>query len=254
MRGVDFEAHALRAPAPPLVMEMPPYRMPQPKVVLYTVASRASVFIRRAGTVILALSILLWALTTFPRTSHNTNASATTETASAETRALNESRDVAGAIGESGTDNMPVAEASEQLRHSFAGRMGRFIEPAIAPLGFDWQIGIGLIASFAAREVFVSTMSIVYNSADADGEDTSSLIGAMRDARRADKTPVWTGLTAVSLMVFFVLACQCLSTVAIVRRETNSWQWAIFMVAYMLVLAYAASFATYQGGRWLGFA
>lgn len=242
----------LRAPAPPLVMEMPPYRMPQPKVVLYTVASRASVFIRRAGTVILALSILLWALTTFPRTKQSSTVDATAQTS--EGRMTNERHDVAGEIGESGTDNLPVAEASEQLRHSFAGRMGRFIEPTIAPLGFDWQIGIGLIASFAAREVFVSTMSIVYSTAAADGDaDTSSLVGAMRDARRADGSPVWTGLTAVSLMVFFVLACQCLSTVAIVRRETNSWRWALFMVAYMLVLAYGASLATYQGGRWLGF-
>lgn len=241
----------LRAPAPPLVMEMPPYRMPQPKVVLYTVASRASVFIRRAGTVILALSILLWALTTFPRTRESSNADATAQ--NSEGRMTNEQHDVAGEIGESGTDNLPVAEASEQLRNSFAGRMGRFIEPSIAPLGFDWQIGIGLIASFAAREVFVSTMSIVYSTASEDDADTSSLVGAMRDARRADGSPVWTGLTAVSLMVFFVLACQCLSTVAIVRRETNSWRWALFMVAYMLVLAYGASLATYQGGRWLGF-
>ncbi len=243
----------LRAPAPPLVMEMPPFRMPQVKTVAQTVASRATVFIRRAGTVILALSILLWALTTFPRTPQATRAIADTSAESSSRSTTSEQRDVAGKIGESASDEMPTAVASEQLRHSFAGQMGHLIEPAIAPLGFDWQIGIGLIASFAAREVFVSTMSIVYSSVS-DTEDTSSLVGALHDARRADGSPVWTPLTAVSLMVFFVLACQCLSTVAVVRRETNSWRWAFFMVAYMLALAYAASLVTYQGGRWLGFA
>lgn len=246
----------LRAPAPPLVLEMPPYRMPQPGVVLQTVASRAMVFVRRAGTVILALSILLWALTTFPRTpemadagTHARAESSTTETAST----TDERRDVAGAIGESTADDLPVPEASEQLRQSFAGRAGHLIEPVIAPLGFDWQIGIGLIASFAAREVFVSTMSIVYNVGDAEEDDSSSLIGTMRAARRADGSSVWTPLTALSLMVFFVLACQCISTVAVVRRETNSWRWTAFMVLYMLVLAYAASFVIYQGGRLIGF-
>jgi ferrous iron transport protein B len=232
--------------------------MPQPKVVLQTVASRALVFIRRAGTVILALSILLWALTVFPRTASETSITTKTasDTAAAEpvVETTAERRDVAGEIGESVGDGMPAAAAGEQLRHSFAGRIGHFIEPAIVPLGFDWQIGIGLIASFAAREVFVSTMSIVYNVADDEetGED-SSLVTALRDARRADGTRVWTPLTAMSLMVFFVLACQCMSTVAVVRRETNSWRWTLFMVAYMLVLAYAASFAVYQGGRLLGF-
>ena len=238
----------LRAPAPPLVLEMPPYRMPQPATVLQSVASRAYLFVRRAGTVILALSILLWALTTFPRLPESTAPQTT-----ASTDATNGRHDVAGAIGESGFDERPVDDASAQLRHSFAGRAGRLLEPVIAPLGFDWQIGIGLIASFAAREVFVSTMSIVYGAGGGD-EDTTSLIGSMRDAKRIDGSPVWTGLTAVSLMVFFVLACQCISTVAVVRRETGSWAWTTFMVAYMLVLAYGASFVVYQGGRLLGYA
>jgi ferrous iron transport protein B len=145
-----------------------------------------------------------------------------------------------------------VSDEGEQLRQSYAGRLGRAIEPVIEPLGFDWRIGIGLIASFAAREVLVSTLSIVYNVGK-DAEATSpSLIDAVRDARRPDGRPAWTPLVAVSMMVFFVLACQCMSTVAVVRRETNSWRWPLFMVAYMLVLAYAASFITYQGGRLLG--
>jgi len=124
----------------------------------------------------------------------------------------------------------------------------------IRPLGFDWKIGVALIASFAAREVLVSTLSIIYNTGkDADAQ-SEGLMQAIRDAKRDDGTKVWTPLTAVTLMVFFVLAMQCMSTVAVVRRETNSWAWTIFMVVYMTGLAYAAAFLTFQGGRLLGFA
>ncbi len=244
----------LRAPTPPLVMELPPYRVPQLRVVAHTVMSRAWMFIRRAGTVILAISILLWGLVTFPRTAQLTG-----EQQSAVTQSVRETgleNGATAAVDVAGNDGAEANTQSQgaQLRGSFAGRFGQFIEPAIAPLGFDWRIGIGLISSFAAREVFVSTMSIVYNvGSDATEEDTS-LISAFTDARRDDGSPAWTPLVAVSLMVFFVLACQCMSTVAIARRETNSWAWTLFMVAYMLVLAYAASFVTYQGGRLLGFA
>jgi len=140
-----------------------------------------------------------------------------------------------------------------QVQNSFAGRAGRLIEPVIRPLGFDWKIGIGLISSFAARETIISTLSIVYNVGDDSDAKSSSLVDALRDAKRADGSPVWTPLTGLSLMIFFLLACQCMSTVAIVRRETNSWRWPIFMVSYMLALAYLASLVTYQGGRLLGF-
>ena len=138
------------------------------------------------------------------------------------------------------------------MQNSFAGRAGRFIEPAIQPLGFDWKIGVGLISSFAARETIISTLSIVYNVGD-DSENKTSLVDAMRNAKRPDGSPVWTPLVGLSLMIFFLLACQCMSTVAIVRRETNSWRWPIFMVSYMLMLAYVASLITYQGGRLFGF-
>ena len=126
------------------------------------------------------------------------------------------------------------------------------IEPVIRPLGFDWKIGVALIASFAAREVLVSTLSIIYNVGKDENEQSETLVSAIRDAKRPDGTPVWTPLTAVTLMVFFVLAMQCMSTVAVVCRETNSWAWTLFMVGYMTTLAYAAAFITYQGGRLLG--
>ena len=256
----------LKAPPPPLVLELPPYRMPNVSNVLHTIFSRAWMFVRRAGTVILAISILLWALVTFPRTETPVPA----DEAAVEQQAAT-ARDRSGAGEESereetvqpaaGASNVAEAvedegarrEEGEQIRQSYAGRLGRLIEPTIRPLGFDWQMGIGLIASFAARETLVSTLSIVYNVGDEAGEESASLVGAVRNARSPDGSPAWTPLVAVSMMVFFVLACQCMSTVAVVRRETNSWRWPLFMVGYMLALAYAASLITFQGGRLLGF-
>jgi len=210
----------LKAPAPPFVMELPPYRLPNPGNVAHALLTRSTVFLKRAGTVILAISIILWALVAFPRAGSSPSG--------------------------------PEADKTAQVQNSFAGRAGRLIEPAIRPLGFDWKIGIGLISSFAARETIISTLSIVYNVGD-NSDDKSSLVGALQNAKRADGSKVWTPLTGLSLMIFFLLACQCMSTVAIVRRETNSWRWPLFMVGYMLVLAYVASFVTYQGGHLLGF-
>jgi ferrous iron transport protein B len=233
----------LKSPPPPLVMELPPYRMPRLSNVVHTMVSRAHLFVRRAGTVILAISIIIWALVTFPR-APVTDPAAVPVAVSAE-----------GRQGESPEEPVVpggAAEGEAQLRNSFAGRLGRVIEPAIAPLGFDWQMGIGLIASFAAREVLVSTLSITYGVGGAEDAESPSLIEAVRNAQRPDGSPAWTPLVAVSMMVFFVLACQCMSTVAVVRRETNSWRWPIIMVVYMTSLAYIASLITYQGGQLLG--
>ncbi len=223
-----FKRTILRSPPPPLVMELPPYRLPNIRTVLQNMFQRGWLFVKRAGTVILAISIILWALTAFPRITAPPESSAT-------------------AAG------MEFQSAAPDLKDSYAGQLGKIIEPAIAPLGFDWKMGVALIASFAAREVLVSTLSILYN-VDKDAEaDSPSLIEAVRDAKKDDGAPAWSPLIALTMMVFFVLACQCMSTVAVVRRETNSWGWPVFMVVYMTVLAYAASFITYQGGRLLGF-
>jgi ferrous iron transport protein B len=136
--------------------------------------------------------------------------------------------------------------ASEQLRHSLAGRFGHLIEPAIKPLGYDWKMGVGLVGAFAAREVFVSTMAIVYG---AGGEDqTEPLSQAMLRDTHPDGTRVWTPLIAVSLLVWFVLAMQCMSTLAIVKRETSSWRWPLFMLLYMNALAYVVCLLIYQVG------
>lgn len=244
----------LKAPPPPLVLELPPYRVPNLLTVAQTIWSRAWLFVRRAGTVILAISIILWVLVTFPRSQANPNQGAPAAAEVAQQQQPGSERE---GVGASASNQSAQGEASdetgEQIRNSFAGRAGRFIEPLIAPLGFDWKMGIGLISSFAARETLVSTFSIVYNVGSDETEGSPSLIDAVRNARRPDGTPAWTPLVAVSMMVFFVLACQCMSTVAVVRRETNSWRWPLFMVGYMLVLAYIASLITFQGGRLLGF-
>ncbi|MFT3745582.1 MAG: ferrous iron transport protein B [Pyrinomonadaceae bacterium] len=223
----------LIAPPPPFLMEMPPYRVPNLRTVIQNMITRAWLFLKRAGTVILAISIILWALMYFPRSS----APAAVAPTNSEQAAV---------------DPEPLPEG-EQLKHSFAGKLGHAIEPAIAPLGFDWKIGVALIASFAAREVLVSTLSIIYNVGKDENEESETLIAAVREAKREDGRLAWTPLTALTLMVFFVLAMQCMSTLAVVRRETNSWRWPAFMLAYMTGLAYIAAFATYQGGRLLGF-
>ncbi len=229
----------LKSPPPPFVMELPPYRLPNFRTVFQNMFVRAGLFLKRAGTVILAISILLWALTYFPRQS--------TEVQSPESRVQSQETDATN-------KGQKTNDESKQIQNSYAGKLGHAIEPVIRPLGFDWKIGVALIASFAAREVLVSTLSIIYNvGKDADAEN-DTLIQAVRDAKKDDGTPAWTPLTALTLMVFFVLAMQCMSTVAVVRRETNSWTWTLFMVGYMTGLAYLAAFITYQGGRLLGFA
>ena len=227
----------LKAPPPPFLMELPPYRLPNLRTVFQNMITRAWLFLKRAGTVILAISIILWALMYFPRSSQPSAVSG---------------QEMSVATGGVTSAAQPLPE-SEQLKHSFAGRLGHVIEPVIRPLGFDWKIGVALIASFAAREVLVSTLSIIYNVGKDEDAQSATLVAAVRDAKTDDGRPAWTPLTALTLMVFFVLAMQCMSTLAVVRRETNSWRWPIFMLAYMTGLAYIAAFITYQGGKALGF-
>lgn len=233
----------LKSPTPPLVMELPPYRMPNFKVVFLNVFQRAGMFVKRAGTVILAISIILWALANFPRPPITDGVAPV-----AQTQSENINQD-----DEETQKKAETEKAATQLSYSLAGRFGKTIEPVIAPLGYDWKIGIGLFSSFAAREVFVSTMSILYNVGKDEGATSQSLLQAMRDARRDDGTPIWSPLLGLTTMIFYLLAFQCMSTFATVRRETNSWGWSLFMVGYMTALAYVVTFLVYQGGKLLGF-
>jgi ferrous iron transport protein B len=241
-----FKKTLLRGETPLLIMELPPYKKPVLRTVLRHMWERSKLFLRRAGTVILGISILLWFLATYPRTA------GTEQSSNRSPRSIESvvSADPASQEAQSGA--LENHQAGEQLRNSFAGRMGRMIEPLIAPLGFDWKIGIGIIASFAAREVFVSTMSTVYN-VGSDDEKTDEIAATLKAQKRPDGTAVYTPLVGVTLMVFYVLALQCVSTIAIVRRETNSWKWPLFQWTYMAVLAWVMAFVTYQGGKMLGF-
>lgn len=215
--GVAFvlKRTLLRGPKPLYVMELPHYRAPSLRSIVITIRNRCLLFLQKAGTVIVAVSLVLWFLASYPV-------------------------------------SPPGTSPSDALRHSFAGQLGRGIEPLIRPLGFDWKMGVGLISSVAAREVMISTMATVY-SLDGSGDPSTSLKETLPKVRD-DRTGalVYTPLVAVSLMVFFALACQCMSTVAVARRETNSWRWPIFMLVFMNAIAWIASFLVFQGGRMAG--
>jgi ferrous iron transport protein B len=254
-----FKKTLLKGETPMLIMELPPYKLPLFRVVLRHMWDRSKLFLRRAGTVILGINIILWFLASYPK-NHQT------EKEFAARRAEIQNAQVRGQTAEgsqslltsSPTEDKLAAlkneEAGLKLRNSFAGRLGRFIEPAIAPLGFDWKMGIGIVSSFAAREVFVSTMSTVYNVGTYDRSEAkkTALEKTLQAQRRPNGTPVYTTLTAITLMVFYVFALQCASTIAVVRRETNSWKWPLFQWAYMGALAWVLAFVTYRVGLALG--
>ncbi len=243
----------LPAPKSGFIMELPPYRMPRWKDTLLNMVQRSNVFLTEAGTVILTVTVALWFLLSFPRSGP--------EVASAEQAksALVSQLETVPSPSRARLEQEIVAArnrvAQERLRHSYAGRIGRILEPVIAPLGFDWKIGIGLVGSFAAREVLVSTLGVVYGLGDVD---TGGGAPSLRDRIRTERDPltgrlVFTPLVGLSLMVFFVLACQCMSTLAIIRRETRSLRWPAFVFTYMTILAWTCSFAVYQSGRLMGF-
>jgi ferrous iron transport protein B len=245
-----FKKTLLKGEAPLLIMELPPYKRPLFRVVTRHMWDRSRLFIRRAGTVILGINILLWFLATYPRSSQaQKEFAARRATVEATTATAGAASDKAAAL--QAIDN---EEAGAKLRDSFAGRLGRLIEPVIAPLGFDWKMGIGIVSSFAAREVFVSTMSLVYNVGKHEKGESSmkDLAITLQNQRRPDGSPVYTPLTAISLMVFYVFALQCVSTVAVVRRETNSWKWPLFQWGYMGLLAWTLAFVTWRVGHLLG--
>jgi ferrous iron transport protein B len=248
-----FKKTLLKGETPMLIMELPPYKRPLLRVVLRHMWDRSKLFLRRAGTVILGINILLWFLATYPHR-------AATQTIPTAERAHLKAQLPSAASAEqppapaSATAALDSQVAGETLRQSFAGHLGRLIEPIIAPLGFDWKMGIGIITSFAAREVFVSTMSLVYGlgKSEATPASMTGLVQTLQSQKRPDGTPVYTPLTAITLMVFYVFALQCVSTVAIVRRETNSWKWPVFQWLYMGALAWGLAFLVHLAGLLLG--
>ena len=214
------------------IMELPIYRMPRWKNVLFTMYEKSKTFVFEAGKVIIAISIILWVLATFgPGNRFETI-----------------DKKYAAALADT-TKNIGHIEtlvATEKLENSYVGILGHWIEPAIRPLGYDWKIGIGLITSFAAREAFVGTMATIY-SVDGGDEDTST-IRARMSASVNSRTglPVYTFATGISLMLFYAFAMQCMSTVAIVYRETKGWKWPVIQLVYMTAMAYFAALIAYQ--------
>jgi ferrous iron transport protein B len=248
-----FKNTLLKGEVPLLILELPPYKMPIPKQILRHMWDRAVMFLRQAGTVILGINILLWFLATYPK-DHSL-----AQTHDAPIQALQHQLESASSADETAKLKGQIAvieadRAGAELRHSFAGSLGRLIEPVIAPLGFDWKMGIGIVTSFAAREVFVSTMATVYSVEQTEDKESGrqSLAQTLQQQRHPDGSPVYTTLTGLTLMVFYVFALQCVSTMVIVRRETNSWKWPAIQWLYMGTLAWGMAFAVRHIGMWLG--
>lgn len=208
-----FKRTLFQGPPPVFLIELPDYKMPAWRNVVFTMWQRGSQFLTRAGTVILAISIVLWFLLSYPK---------------------------------------PPNDNYNALEYSLAGRAGKMVEPLIEPIGFNWKAGIGLIGAMSAREVFVATMGTVYNVGDEEDENSQPLRQAMKEDKWPNGQPVWSLPAVLSLLVYFVFAMQCISTLAIVRRETDSWQWPLFMWFYMTGLAWILAFIVFQTGTALG--
>jgi len=214
------------------ILELPMYRAPRWKNALNTMVEKAKIFVFDAGKVIMMISLLLWVLSTYGPKQRMANVTATYDALLA--------KDTANA------ENINNERNTALLQNSFAGIIGKSIEPVIKPLGYDWKIGIALVTSFAAREVFVGTMATLYSVGNDADENSSTLREKMRAAKREDGSPVYDLPTGVSLLIFYALAMQCMSTIAIVKRETKSWKWAIIQLVYMTGLAYIMSLLFYK--------
>ena len=214
-----------------LLLELPGYKSPSWKNVGITVWEKVRVFTLDAGKIILAISVLLWVLASYGPGD---------QMEKAEQKVLDSYNKKTITDAEIGQH-----VASAKLEHSYMGHMGKWIEPVIRPLGYDWKIGISLITSFAAREVFVGSLATIYASQD-DGAENERLIERLRREKREDGKPVYSMASGVSLMVFYVYAMQCMATLAVVKRETKSWKWPLFQVLFMGILAYIGAFTVFQ--------
>lgn len=238
---------------PPFVMELPSYKWPSARIVMARVYDRSKAFVVRAGTLIFATTVLVWAAAYFPA-DH-------TELHQVESQIENVEMRLAQFEAENSETEATAASAeldalqkkqnrisSNLIEASFLGKAGHAIEPAVRPLGWDWKIGVGVIASFPAREVIIATLGTIYSLGGDVAEDDVSLTAQLRAATHPDGTPVFNVVVACSIMVFFALCAQCAATLMVIRRETNSWRWPVFTFTYMTVLAYVGALITYQVG------
>lgn len=236
----------LRGPTPPFVLELPMYKIPSVTGVVWRSLERGWIFIKSAGSLILAISILVWAAAYFPHRDEVVHD-------------LLERRPALQAKAESADDEESHAALADLenemqarwLADSYLGRVGHAIEPAVKPLGWDWRIGCAAIASFPAREVVVATLGVIFNLGSEVDEESPQLRDTLQRATWPDGRPLFTLPVALSLMVFFSLCAQCAATLVTIRRETNSWRWPTFTFVYMTGLAYVGALVTYQVGRWL---
>lgn len=199
------------------LIELPPYRLPMIQSLWWRIFEAGKKFVVNAGSIILAMTIILWFLASYPK-----------------------------------TEKLTSDTSTNQVSQSYIGQLGHLIEPVIKPLGFDWKIGVGIITYFAAREVFISTFSTIYNLEAGENKEIVTLGKAMKNERHTDGSKVFTPLVALSLLFFFVYAAQCMSTFAVIKRETKTWRWPIVMLLYMNILAYLAAFLVFQGGKLIG--
>ncbi len=253
-----FKRTILRGETPPFMMELPSYQWPSLRTILFRVWERAWIFLHTAGTMILAVSILVWAALYFPHNAEVVEAPFLAERTELEAQLAQLPADSA--------QRAPLAQELRELdlqiagayqRQSLLGRVGRAVEPVFVPLGWDWRISCAVIASFPAREVVVATLGVVFNLGE--DVDAESQEGFTAFRTKLDKA-TWNGTdrkvfnipVALSIMVFFALCAQCAATLAVIRRETNSWRWPAFTFAYMTTLAYLGALVTYQVGMWIG--
>jgi ferrous iron transport protein B len=252
-----------RGPPQPFVMELPGWRWPRWSVVLERVREAVWSFLQNAGTLIVTVSIVVWALSSYPRNERIIDADVAAHRAMLTTRLAGlpagdpDQTDVAEELATLDTDDgLAAARRGAAQRHSALGRMGRLVEPLVKPLGWDWRLGCAAIASFPAREVVLGTLAVIYNLGDIDPGEEEGGTALVRRLRAAtwDGTnrKVFTLPVALSIMVFFALCAQCASTLVVIGRETSSWLWPIVTFTYMTVLAWLGAFATYQIGTWLG--
>lgn len=252
----------LRGATPPFVMELPPYKIPGLTIVLTRMLDRGWAFVRRAGTLIVAVAIVVWALLYYPH-----DPAAVEESLNQQQAALEEQlfdNQLSASDRESLTQQLALHRddgereklaQGEAQRQSLLGRMGRAIEPAVQPLGWDWRVASAVIASFPAREVVLGTLGVIYNLGEVEIDEEEGQTQLQTQLQNAtwdgSKTPVFNLPVALSLMVFFALCAQCAATLAVIKRETNSWRWPLFTFAYMTGLAYLGALATYQIGMLL---
>ena len=236
-----FKGTLLKGRTKPLVIELPNYRLPSLRNALLTTYEQAYAFVQSAGTTIMLISLVMWALATYPKTSVE-DMPGGVQTRVAELEAGGDPNSAASLIDQA------------QLERSFAGQLGRAVEPVFAPLGLDWKMSVGVISSFAAREVIVSTMAVLYGIGEGAVEDDGLLIDRLRRSTHADGRPVFTSAACLSLLVFYVLAMQCLPTQVVTKRETGSWKWPLLQLGYMSALAYVAALITYQAAAAFGLA